>query len=74
MIHQREFYFISELIFVLNRHKDTSFSTIEFTGSSLDTMSNGQSILTFVNGSISELFLKKNKCPLAKVIGFKPHL
>ena len=29
MIHQRVFYFIPELIFVLNRHKDTSLSTIE---------------------------------------------
>ena len=33
MIHQKVFYFISELIFVLNRHKDTSLSTIEFIGS-----------------------------------------
>ena len=30
MIHQRVFYFIPELIFVLNRRKDTSLSTIEY--------------------------------------------
>ena len=30
MIHQRVFYFIPEQIFVLNRHKDTSVSAIEF--------------------------------------------
>ena len=33
MIHQRVFYFISELIFELNKHKDTSLSSIEFIGS-----------------------------------------
>ena len=55
---------------MLNRHKDTSFSTIEFTGSSLDTMSNGQSILTFVNGSISELFLKTKQMSLGQSYRF----
>ena len=48
MIHQKVFYFISELIFVLNKHKDTSLSTIEFIGSNLENMSNCQSIFTFV--------------------------
>ena len=33
--------------FVLNRHKDTSLSTIEFIGSYKETMSNCQSIFTF---------------------------
>ena len=32
MIHQRALYLIPELIFVLNRHKDTSLPTIEFNG------------------------------------------
>ena len=48
MIHQRVFYLISELIFVLNKHKDTSLSTIEFIGSYKEIMSNCQSIFTFV--------------------------
>ena len=45
MIHHRVFYFISESTFVLNRHKDTSLSTIEFICSYQETMSNCQSIL-----------------------------
>ena len=47
MIRQRVFYIISELIFVLNRHKDTSLSTIELIGSYKETMPNCQSIFTY---------------------------
>ena len=49
MIHQMVICFIPELIFVLNRHKDTSLSTIEFIGSYLETTSYCQIIFTFVN-------------------------
>ena len=35
MIHQRVFYFIPELIFVLNRHKYICLSTVEFIASLL---------------------------------------
>ena len=48
MIHHRVFYNITKLIYVLNRHTDTSLSTIEFIGSYEETMSNCQSIFTFV--------------------------
>ena len=41
---------------MLNKHKDTSFSTIEFISSYEETMSNDQSIFTFVKSTILELF------------------
>ena len=48
MTHQGYFISFSELILVLNRHADTILSTIELIGSYKETMSNCQSIFTFV--------------------------
>ena len=57
---------------MLNRHADTSLSAIELISSYRETMSNCQSIFTFVKWFILELFLKTKNVNLAKVIGFKP--
>ena len=46
--NHRVFYLISELIFVLDRDKDTSLSKNEFISSYQDTMSDCQRICTFV--------------------------
>ena len=48
--------FISKLIFVLNKHKDTCLSTIEFIRSWKETMSNCQSIFIFCE----IVYFKKN--------------
>ena len=75
MIHQRVFYIISELIFVLNRHKDTSLSTIELIGSYKETMPYCQCIFTYFCEIVYvRTFLKtKKNVNLAKVIDSKPH-
>ena len=70
MIHQRVFYFISELILVLNRYKDTSLSTIEFIWILLRSYVKLPKHIYFCELVYLELF--KN-VDFAKVIGFKPH-
>ena len=48
MIHHRGFYFISEPIFVLSIHTETSLSETDFFSFYLETMPNSQRIFTFV--------------------------
>ena len=72
MIHQRVFYFISELIFVLNRHKDTSLSTTEFIISNLETIYVKLSKhIYFCEIVYFRTFLKTKKCRFGQNLIYK---
>ena len=60
MIHQRVFYFIPELVFVLNRHKDTSLSTLQFISSYEETVKLSKHIF-FCEIVYFRTFFKKKK-------------